>query len=184
MPAGLNNIVGLKPSLGLVSNAGLVPACRTLDCISVFALTTDDAWTTLEVISGPDAADPYSRNRPVGDMSGFPTGARIGVPLKGQRILFGDRASEAAYDAAIEKFAALAQNFRGRYRGALRNRPACSTMALGWRSAISCLKSVLTSSPDSIHPVTKEIIVVPGARPAPSTLSRRSISSRNAPHPR
>ena len=47
VPAGLNNIVGLKPSLGLVSTYGVVPACRTLDCVSVFALTVDDAWTAL-----------------------------------------------------------------------------------------------------------------------------------------
>ena len=50
VPAMLNNIVGLKPSLGMISTAGLVPACRTLDCISVFALTVDDAALALSVI--------------------------------------------------------------------------------------------------------------------------------------
>src|SRR5262245_43464633 len=49
VPAALNNIVGLKPSVGLVSCAGMVPACRTLDCVSVFALTVDDAFATLKV---------------------------------------------------------------------------------------------------------------------------------------
>ena len=66
VPAGFNNIVGLKPSLGLVSTYGVVPACRTLDCVSVFALTVDDAWTALETIAGPDAKDPYSRQRQAG----------------------------------------------------------------------------------------------------------------------
>ena len=66
VPAGLNNIVGLKPSLGLVSTAGVVPACRSLDCVSIFALTADDCWTALAAIAGPDAADPYSRARPLG----------------------------------------------------------------------------------------------------------------------
>ena len=66
VPAMLNNIVGLKPSLGLISNAGLVPACRTLDCISVFSLTVDDAMTALSVMAGPDGADPFSRDRPLG----------------------------------------------------------------------------------------------------------------------
>ncbi|MEI8276864.1 MAG: amidase family protein, partial [Hyphomicrobiales bacterium] len=51
VPAGFNNIVGLKPSLGLISTHGLVPACRTLDCISVFALTVDDAWTALSAVA-------------------------------------------------------------------------------------------------------------------------------------
>ena len=63
VPAMLNNIVGLKPSLGLVSTAGVVPACRTLDCVSVFSLTVDDAMTALSAMAGPDGADPFSRNR-------------------------------------------------------------------------------------------------------------------------
>ena len=58
IPAGLNNIVGLKPSPGLVSTAGVVPACRSLDCVSVLALTTDDALTVLAAVAGPDAGDP------------------------------------------------------------------------------------------------------------------------------
>ena len=65
VPAMLNNIVGLKPSLGLISTAGVVPACRTLDCVSVFSLTVDDAMTALQVMAGPDAGDPFSRDRPL-----------------------------------------------------------------------------------------------------------------------
>ena len=72
VPAMLNNIVGLKPSLGLISNAGLVPACRTLDCISVFSLTVDDAMTALSAMAGPDGADPFSRDRPLGAVTAFP----------------------------------------------------------------------------------------------------------------
>ncbi len=66
VPAAFNNIVGLKPSLGLVSTAGVVPACRTLDCVSIFALTVDDAVTALDAIAGPDDADPFARARPLG----------------------------------------------------------------------------------------------------------------------
>jgi allophanate hydrolase len=58
VPALLNNIVGLKPSLGLVSTHGVVPACRTLDCVSVFGLRTDDAWAALTVLAGSDGNDP------------------------------------------------------------------------------------------------------------------------------
>ena len=72
VPAMLNNIVGLKPSLGLISNAGVVPACRTLDCISVFSLTVDDAMTALTAMAGSDGADPFSRDRPLGEMAAFP----------------------------------------------------------------------------------------------------------------
>src|SRR6185503_18929456 len=52
VPAMLNNIVGLKPSLGVISTRGVVPACRTLDCVSVFALNVDDAWTALAACAG------------------------------------------------------------------------------------------------------------------------------------
>ena len=68
VPAMLNNIVGLKPSLGLISTAGVVPACRTLDCVSIFSLTVDDAMTALAAMAGPDGADPFSRDRPLAAM--------------------------------------------------------------------------------------------------------------------
>ena len=103
----LNNIVGLKPSLGLVSTAGVVPACRTLDCVSVFALTVDDAMTALAAMAGPDGADPYSRSLPLAQMTPFPAGLRLGVPRRGQLIFFGDRTSEIAYHDALARFTAL-----------------------------------------------------------------------------
>ena len=69
VPAMLNNIVGLKPSLGLVSTRGVVPACRTLDCVSIFAADTDGAWTALSAIAGYDVDDPYSRARSLGTIA-------------------------------------------------------------------------------------------------------------------
>src|SRR5205814_2606553 len=90
VPAMLNNIVGLKPSLGLISTAGVVPACRTLDCVSLFSLSVDDAMTALAAIAGPDGADPYSRYLPLAEMSAFPANLRLGVPRDGQLIFFGD----------------------------------------------------------------------------------------------
>ena len=82
VPAMLNNIVGLKPSLGMVSTAGVVPACRTLDCVSVFSLTVDDAVTALAAMTGPDPADPFSRDRPLHDLTSFPPKLRLGVPRR------------------------------------------------------------------------------------------------------
>ncbi len=164
VPAGLNNIVGLKPSLGLISTFGVVPACRTLDCVSVFALTVDDAWAALAAMAGPDAADPYSRARPVGTPNAMPQGLRIGVPRPGQRLFFGDRAFEAAYAAALERLAKLGcvlveidiepfyETARLLYDGPW---VAERTIAAG---------SLLASDPDAIHPVTREIILS-GLRP-------------------
>src|SRR6202049_62463 len=107
VPAMRNNIVGLKPSLGLISTAGLVPACRTLDCVSVFSLSVDDAMTALTAMAGPDGADPYSRNRPLKELTPFPANLRLGIPRSGQLIFFGDKASEKAYGEALKRWTAL-----------------------------------------------------------------------------
>jgi allophanate hydrolase len=100
VPAALNNIVGLKPSLGLVSTSGVVPACRSLDCVSIFALTVEDAFAALEVVAGPDATDPYSRALPLGSLRDPPPALRIGVPRAADRLFFGDRTAEAAFARA------------------------------------------------------------------------------------
>ena len=107
VPAGLNNIVGLKPSLGLVSTAGVVPACRTVDCVSVLALTVDDAFAALSVLAGADAADPYCRPRPLGALGAMPAGLRVGVPPPGQRQFFGDNGSAQAYQASLGRLTSL-----------------------------------------------------------------------------
>ena len=107
VPAGFNNIVGLKPSRRMISNAGVVPACRTLDCVSVLALTVDDAVAMLKVIAAPDAASGEAQPRTLKDVGPMPQGLQLGVPLKGQRLFFGDRISEAAYDAALAKMQEL-----------------------------------------------------------------------------
>jgi len=163
VPAMLNNIVGLKPSLGLISNAGLVPACRTLDCISVFALTVDDAMTALAAMAGPDAADPYSRDRPLGTLSAFPEGIRLGVPRNGQLIFFGDRAAEKAYDAALQRWTAL-----GATLVEFDLEPFYETARLLYEGPwvaerYLVIRDLLASSPDAIHPVTREI-TIGGAR--------------------
>ena len=62
VPAGFNNLIGLKPTLGRISTRGVVPACQTLDCVSVFALTASDAKAVLDVAGEYDAAHPWSRD--------------------------------------------------------------------------------------------------------------------------
>ena len=107
VPAMLNNIVGLKPSLGLISNAGVVPACRTLDCVSVFSLTVDDAMTALAAMAGADGADPYFARPAAGsdDRVSRKTAARRSAqrPIDILRRC----ASEKAYDAALKRWTAL-----------------------------------------------------------------------------
>src|SRR6202140_3719304 len=157
VPAMLNNIVGLKPSFGLVSTAGVVPACRTLDCVSVFSLTVDDAMTALNAMAGPDGADPFSRNRRLSELSSFPTHLRLGVPRKGQLIFFGDKAQEAAYRAALERWTALGATLVG-----FDLEPFYETARLLYEGPwvaerYLVIRNLLASSPDAIHPVTREI---------------------------
>jgi allophanate hydrolase len=163
VPAMLNNIVGLKPSLGLISNAGLVPACRTLDCISVFSLTVDDAMTALTAMAGPDGADPYSRDRPLGTLSSFPEKLRLGVPRNGQLIFFGDRAAEKAYDEALQRWTSL-----GAALIEFDLEPFYETARLLYEGPwvaerYLVIRDLLASAPDAIHPVTRDITVA-GAR--------------------
>lgn len=109
VPAAFNNIVGHKPTRGLLSNRGMVPACRSLDCMSIFALTAGDAAAVLRVAAAYDAADPFSRRAPPQDApgpAGF-AGLRLGVPRRAQREFFGDRDAEALFDAAVARFEAL-----------------------------------------------------------------------------
>jgi allophanate hydrolase len=159
VPAMLNNIVGLKPSLGLISTAGVVPACRTLDCVSVLALTVDDAMTALVAMAGPDGADPYSRTRPLAEITPFPASLRLGVPRTGQLIFFGDKASEAAYGEALKRWTAL-----GAALVEFDLEPFYETARLLYEGPwvaerYLVIRNLLASSPEAIHPVTREIII-------------------------
>ncbi len=107
IPAGLNNIVGLKPTLGALSTTGVIPACRTLDCVSIFALTVDDAWRVFSVAAQADAADPYSRAIPAIGYGATPPVLKIGVPAVADRQFFGDDAMAAAYADALSALSAL-----------------------------------------------------------------------------
>lgn len=104
VPAMFNNIVGLKPSLGRISTHGAVPACKSLDCISIFANSSADALKVLRTAEGFDAADCYSR--PGSDIA-LPTAPRLGVPAMAERDFAGDTAAAALYEAALAKARAL-----------------------------------------------------------------------------
>src|SRR3954469_7355040 len=157
VPAMLNNIVGLKPSLGLISTAGVVPACRTLDCVSIFSFTVDDAMTALAAMAGPDGADPFSRDRPLAAMHAFPGALRLGVPRQGQLIFFADKAAEKAYGDAVARWTALGADLVE-----FDLEPLYETARLLYEGPwvaerYLVIRNLLASSPDAIHPITREI---------------------------
>jgi allophanate hydrolase len=171
VPAMLNNIVGLKPSLGLISTAGVVPACRTLDCVSVFSLTVDDAMAALAVMAGSDAADPFSRDRPLGNVTAYPAKPRLGIPRSGQLIFFGDRESEKAYGEALKRWQALGADLVE-----FDLEPFYETARLlydgPWvAERYLVIRDLLASAPEAIHPVTREITAAGSRLTAAETFS-------------
>jgi allophanate hydrolase len=106
IPAGFNNIVGLKPTRGLISTRGVIPACRHIDCVSIFAPTVADAVDVLIAAAGPDAEDPHSRAVSL-DLRPMPSSFRYGIPDGAHLEFFGDGLYEAAYYEALDKLIAL-----------------------------------------------------------------------------
>jgi allophanate hydrolase len=102
VPAAFNNLVGVKPTRGLLSTSGLVPACRSLDCVSIFALTAADAERVLRVANVYDAEDAYNRpDQALPVPPGFAGRFRFGVPKPEQLQFFGDEAAEVLFKEAV-----------------------------------------------------------------------------------
>ncbi|GJD70035.1 Allophanate hydrolase [Methylobacterium gnaphalii] len=104
VPAAFNNLVGIKPTPGLLSTSGLVPACRSVDCITVFATSVADGLAVRHVAEGFDAADGYSRR--IGSVP-LPAKPRFGILSSADREFFGDDETERLYDAAVARLEAL-----------------------------------------------------------------------------
>jgi allophanate hydrolase len=159
VPAGLNNIVGLKPSVGMVSTTGVVPACRSLDCVSVFALTVDDAFTVLQAMAIPDASDPYSRVMAAGTLGAAPPSMVVAVPDANGRMFFGDANSEQSFETAI----ALLRNMGAQVR-AIDVFPLLEAARLLYEGPwvaerYAAVGAFIEKNPDKVHPVTREIIL-------------------------
>ncbi|MCO6417714.1 allophanate hydrolase [Siccirubricoccus sp. KC 17139] len=159
VPAMANNIVGLKPSLGLIPSRGMVPACRSLDTVSIFALTVADAAAVLAVAAGPDAADPYSRPAPpFWRAAPAPQPAwRLAAPLPAQ-LSFDTPGDAALYEAALGRAQALGAS--------LARVDIAPFLAIARRlydgawvaERTAALREFLTARPESVHPVTRTIL--------------------------
>ena len=158
VPAALNDIVGLKPSLGSVSARGMVPACRSLDTISVFATTVADAHAVYRTIGGYDADDPFARSRPVRPAAACPAALRIGVPDDASRRFFGDAAQEAAFDAALAQLKDLGATLVPVDLTPF-NAVAAMLYAGPWLAErFAAVESLILGQPDALHPVTRQVI--------------------------
>ena len=158
VPAALNNIVGLKPSLGAIPTTGVVPACRTLDCVSLFALTVEDAWAALQVLAGFEPADPYSRSLPLPVAEAPEPSPVIGIPTGSDLRFFGDVAQEAAWHAALDQMTAI-----GARLIPVDFAPFFEAAALLYEGPWVAERHAATAAwldrvPDMFHPVTRRII--------------------------
>ena len=155
MPAGFNNIVGLKPTKGRLSNRGVVPACRLNDTVSVFALTVADAAQVAELASGFDEADPYSRLDPHTAPADIPAAPRFAIPA--QLEFFGDVQAERAFHRALAQLqaggATLEPSISRRF--ALAEQLYYGPWVAERTVAI---EQVLEASPQAIDPVVRGIV--------------------------
>ena len=159
VPAALNNVVGLKPSLGSVSSRGMVPACRTLDTLSVFAGTVADADAVFRVMAGYDPADPWSRALALpAQPAGLPAGVRIGVPDRLSRRFFGDGLSETAFDAGLADLEAIAGPAAGIDLGVC-FAVADLLYAGPWvAERYQAARTFLEERPETLHPIFRRIV--------------------------
>ncbi|NAR97511.1 allophanate hydrolase [Acinetobacter haemolyticus] len=105
VPAAFNNIVGLKPTKGRFSNRGLLPACKSLDCISIFALIVADADLVANVLEAYDLLDSYSRKHPKNVPAHFSSKLKFAIPEK--LNFFGDEQAEKAFQQTIQLLESL-----------------------------------------------------------------------------
>jgi allophanate hydrolase len=160
VPAAFNNIVGLKPTRGLLSARGVVPACRSLDCVSIFALTAADAAAALRVAQGFDAADPFSRRAapPPRALPRSFAGLRFGVPRADQLKFFGNAETPELFEEMLGRIERL-----GAERKTIDLDPFLEAARLLYEGPwvaerYVAIREFIERNPKALHPVTAAII--------------------------
>ena len=158
VPAAFNNLVGVKPSCGLLSTHGMVPACRSLDCMSIFALDASDAEIVFNIAQGPDDADSYSRSAPAHATASFNADFSFGVPRTDQLNFFGNPDTPALFDAAVTSLEAA-----GGKQVEIDFSVFLKTARLLYEGAIvaeryAAIRPFIQRQADALHPVTRKII--------------------------
>ena len=159
VPAAFNNLVGVKPTRGWLSTRGVVPACRSLDCMSIFALNTADAGSVLSVAAGLDEQDAYSRPMLT---HGFDFGRaevfRFGVPRAGQLQFFGNQQAAELFRRSCDALRAI-----GGQEVEIDFSPFLQTARLLYEGPwvaerYAAIREFFDAKSEAIHPVVREII--------------------------
>jgi allophanate hydrolase len=168
----LNNLVGLKPSCGRIPTTGVVPACRTLDVMSVFALTAGDAATVLGVAQGEDPKDAYSRTLPpYGHNFGSAASFRFGVPRQADLAFHGNPDGPTQFAQAVAKLVAL-----GGTPVEVDMTPFFAVAKLLYEGPwvaerYQAIRAFIEASPQALHPVTRAITEKGPKFSAPDTFA-------------
>ncbi len=157
VPAGLNNIIGLKPTRGLLSTHGVVPACRTLDCISVFSLTVADAMEVTSICAAPDGGDPYSRPAPA--RSGTEAHPHDCLLVPADPDLEAGSPEHHAWEQALEMFAAQGIRVHAADLSVLDEVAALLYEGPWLAERDAAIGGFIDSAPDAVHPVVRDIIL-------------------------
>ena len=171
VPAAFNNLIGLKPSLGRIPTTGVVPACRTLDAVSVFALTAADAACVLAAAQGVDELDAYSRAMPPhGRNFGSASSFRFGVPRMQDRVFYGNDVGSRQFDAAIDRLVAL-----GGTPVEIDLTPFRAVATLLYEGPwvaerYAAIRPFIERHPEALHPVTRAITEAGAHISAPDTF--------------
>jgi len=160
VPAAFNDIVGLKPTRGLLSTTGVVPACRSLDCVSIFAASAKGAERVWRVAQGFDPADPFSRTADPGAGAApwLPGPFRFGVPRDEDLAFFGDTESPRLYRTAAARLEVL-----GGTRVTIDFAPFREAAALLYSGPwvaerYAAVGEFVDAHPDQVHPVVAQIV--------------------------
>lgn len=158
VPAAFNNIVGLKPTKGLISARGVFPACRTQDTVSIFALTVSDAARVFSVASAFDAEDSFARPAAArGDVGAVASRIRVGVPNSPLEF-FGDAAASELYAAAVARTRGLGAEIVEIDFTPFRQAAALLYQGPWVAERLAAIKDFASQQPDAIHEVVRTII--------------------------
>lgn len=156
VPAAFNNIVGLKPTKGRFSNRGLLPACKSLDCISVFALTVVDADLVANVLEAYDPLDSYSRKHPKNVPAHFSSKLKFSIPEK--LNFFGDEQAEKAFQQTIQLLESLNAEITKIDFSDFEQLAAQLYQGSWVAERTAAVKDLLKNNPDAFDPTVLEII--------------------------
>ncbi len=158
VPAGLNNVVGPKPTRGRIGASGVVPACRTLDCVSVLALTVDDALQVCQLGTGFDAADVFSRNAPSAPVTGTAGDApRYAIPLAPE--FYDDRESAACWTRSLQILEEHGVQLEARDLSVLDQVAALLYDGPWVAERYAAIAPFITQHPHAVHEVVRDIIL-------------------------